>query len=172
MFDIQKACQFEYEMLGFSLPELAQRYDMPLTLLESVCTEQSWAPRISTSELTTPKDISDFTDKFIESARVRLNIAAIVRQIDNQSRVAQLEQQILIKMSEVVEQLSIDGGHSPGQLLSIVQALDKLQERNPLLLADQLATAMKSGVTNGSNGGVNVYIQNNIPVVVEDGNVA
>lgn len=98
-----------------------------------------------------------------ETTRSKLSIVALVRQIENQALYAQLEHAFINKAFAIVEAIEETGDKASNQLLTLVQAVDKLQSRNPLMLADQLSVALNDKQGSGKDAPTfNVLIQNQV----------
>lgn len=162
MLDVNKACRFDYEMLGEDLPVLAQRYDVPLSILEQECSAQGWYRRVEPTGQLQTSDIQAFAEQLEKTTRSKLSIVSLMRQIDNQAVYAQLEQAFLTKALDIADSIEPGNDKSAQQLLALIQAIDKLQSRNPLILADQLSVALKDKEGQGSGQAVNVYIANQV----------
>ena len=163
MLDIVRACRFDYELLGEDLETLSRRYDIPVEALEHTKTLQKWERRVECTALATTTDINTFAKQLEETTRSKLSIVALVRQIENQALYAQLEHAFINKAFAIAESIDENGEKAPNQLLALIQAVDKLQSRNPLMLADQLSVALKDKAGSGKDAPTfNVLIQNQV----------
>ena len=164
MLDIVKACRFDYELLGEDLEALSRRYDIPIDALENTKKIQQWARRVECTALTaTTTDIDTFARKLEETTRSKLSVVALVRQIENQALYAQLEHAFVNKAFAIVDAIDENSEKASSQLLAVIQAVDKLQSRNPLMLADQLSVALKDRSGSSKDAPTfNVLIQNQV----------
>ena len=163
MLDIVRACRFDYELLGEDLETLSRRYDIPVEALEYTKELQKWERRVECTALAATTDINTFAKQLEETTRSKLSIVALVRQIENQALYAQLEHSFINKAFAIVESIDENGEKAPNQLLALIQAVDKLQSRNPLMLADQLSVALKDKAGSGKDAPTfNVLIQNQV----------
>ena len=163
MLDIVRACRFDYELLGEDLETLSRRYDIPVEALEHTKALQKWERRVECAALATTTDINTFAKQLEETTRSKLSIVALVRQIENQALYAQLEHAFINKAFAIVESIDENGEKASNQLLTLIQAVDKLQSRNPLMLADQLSVALKDKAGSGKDAPTfNVLIQNQV----------
>lgn len=163
MLDIVKACRFDYELLGEDLETLSRRYDIPVEALENTQKIQQWERRVECTALATTTDINTFAKQLEETTRSKLSIVALVRQIENQALYAQLEHAFVNKAFAIVDAIDENSEKASSQLLAVIQAVDKLQSRNPLMLADQLSVALKDKPGSGKDAPTfNVLIQNQV----------
>lgn len=160
--DVAKACKFDFEYLGFSLSEVAKRYNMPMQLLLDISTQENWTPKVDLIGVAPAdagcKAITEYVDELTEVTRARLTVGALLRQVDNQALYAQIERTCLERALQMAEALDPMDDKGTQKLANIVSAIEVLSNQNPLVLADQLKMALKSEASNGSGAMVQVNV--------------
>lgn len=161
MADIQKhriaAAKFEYEYLGKSPQEIALAYDFPLVSLESEVRQQEWSRKIEPTELPDTKDMQDFAGQLEKITRSKLSIISLFRQIEQQPLLAEIEKAMLGKILEFTASLDSMDDKCANKLLNLAKAIEAIQARNPIDLADSFKDAIAS-----QGSGIVVNIANQI----------
>ncbi len=151
------ACKFDYEYLGKSPSELAGQYGFPLASLNEEIEDNGWHRKIEPTSLPDSKDIQVFADQLEKLTRSKLSIISMFRQIDNQSLYAQIEKALLEKILEATVELDSIDDKMATKLVNLAKAVQSIQEREPINLADSFKEALES-----SGQGVVVNIANMI----------
>lgn len=132
------ACQFDYEYMGRSIPALAQTYGYPESLIEDQVNKGNWSRKLDELIIPDSNDLEEFADKLREVTKAKLNVVALMGQLENQAMVNQLEKVCLQKALELASDLDSNDVKAPGMLKTIVSTLNSLQDRNPVNLADNI----------------------------------
>lgn len=149
------ACRFEYEYLGKSPAELAGQYEFPLASVEEEIHLKSWERKIAPTDMPETKDMQEFADKLEKITRSKLSIISLFRQIDNQPLYAEIEKALLGKILEATTSLDALDDKMANKLVNLAKAVQSIQEREPINLADSFKEALES-----SSSGVVVNIAN------------
>lgn len=150
------ASKFDFEFMGKSIKAIADTYDLTEDQVKFHMEQDSWQRRIEPQEIEESRDLKTYAENLAEVAKSRLSIIAIVRQIDQQPLIAELEKLCLDKAMELVAELMPEDPRSPNKLKTIVEAVNLIQKNNPVPLGEQLQKALEA------KPGLTVNIQNNI----------
>lgn len=152
------AARFEYEYLGKSTNEIALAYDFPLVSLEDEIAVKGWDRKIAPTEMPDTKDMQEFADKLEKITRSKLSIISLFRQIDQQPLLAEIEKAMLAKVLELTSSLDSLDDKSANKLLNLAKAVESIQSRNPI----DLAETFKEALSGQGASGVIVNIANQI----------
>ena len=145
-----RAAKFDYEYLGKSLEDIARQYGLPLRGI----TEEKWERRVT--DLDKPivaSNLANMATALQDRTHARLKVIGIHRQLENEPLIAQLENAILQKAMEIVDNISVMDMRAPAALSSLMQTIRTIQDRDPVQIVDA------KGVT---AAGLIVNVQNNI----------
>jgi len=151
------ACKFDYEYMGKSVAELAAQYGFPLQSLEEEINIKSWSRKIAPTEMPKTDDMQAFATALEKLTRSKLSIISLFRQIDNQSLYAEIEKALLGKILEATSELSSIDDKMANKLVNLAKAVQSIQEREPINLADSFKDALEQ-----QGSGVVVNIANMI----------
>jgi len=151
------AAKFDYEYLGKSVAELATQYNFPVLGLKEEIELKSWERKIAPTEMPETKDMQVFADQLEKLTRSKLSIISLFRQIDNQALYAEIEKALLQKILEATTSLDSLDDKMAAKLASLAKAVQSIQEREPINLADSFKEALEH-----SGQGVVVNIANMI----------
>jgi len=132
------ACKFDYEYIGRSVKQLSDTYGYPENLLDKQIEDGEWERKLDRMVVPETKDLATFADNLREVSKAKLNVIALLGQIENQSMVAQLEKLCLDKALELAAELDPQDTKAATKLNTIVNTLNTLQQRNPVNLADNI----------------------------------
>lgn len=141
------ACRFDYEYMGKSLPELSRIYGFPSALIEQEITSSQWVRRLEPTELPDTRDIELFAKALEETSRLKLSVIALFRQIEQQPLIAEIEKEFLRKALLLASSLDPEDDRAATKLSTLVKAVQTLQDRDPIALAEQVKAAANTGLT-------------------------
>jgi len=136
------ACRFDYEYLGKSPEELAAQYEFPIVHLKDEIELKGWVRKIEPTDMPDTSDIQAFADQLEKLTRSKLSIISLFRQIDNQSLYAEIERSLLKKILEVSAEVDVTDSKAASKLVSLAKAVQSIQEREPINLADSFKDAL------------------------------
>jgi hypothetical protein len=152
-----QACKFDYEFLGKSTSQLAKDYGFrEQDILEEI-EIKGWERKIEPTALPNTTDMQQFADALETITRSKLSIISLFRQIDHQPLIAQLEKTFLEKALLLASELNSMDDRASAKLNNLVKAVETIQNRDPINLADQVKDQLKNG-----GSGVTVQILNQI----------
>lgn len=152
-----QACKFDFEYLGKDIPTLARDYSFREEDISAEIEIKGWERRIEPTQLPDTRDMQEFGTALEAITRSKLNIIALFRQIDHQPLIAQLEKTFLEKALILASELNAMDDKATTKLNNLVKAVNQIQDRSPIDLADKVADQLKSG-----GAGVTVQIMNHI----------
>ena len=117
------ASKFDFEFMGKSVEAIAQTYDLTVDQVKFHQEHDNWQRRIEPQEVTESRDLKTYAENLADVAKSRLSIIAIVRQIDQQPLIAELEKVCLDKALELVAELMPQDPRSPNKLKTIVKLM-------------------------------------------------
>ena len=151
------AARFDYEFMGKTAEEISVEYRYPLVAVKQEIELAGWTQKLDPLELPATDDISKFASELEESAKHRLSIISLFRQLNNQSVITQIETEALKKILSLVESIDDTKRGAAKDLTTLINAVVKLQEQSPVKIAEELKAQ-----TEGKEGGVTIQILNSV----------
>ena len=136
------ACKFDYEYLGRSVKDLAQSYGFLEANLLTEIEQSGWERKIQPTELPDTADMEKFAKELETATRSKLTIIGLFRQIEQQPLISQIEKALLNKILLLASSVKIDDPRATTQINNLVKAIQMIQDRNPISLADTLKDSL------------------------------
>lgn len=150
------AARFDYEYLGKTVEDIATTYSLSVGVVTAAKASGKWERLVEADKLvpTDATSLENLAEKLATTAKSRLTIIALMRQVELAPWMNELEKQLVMKSVEAVQALTPEDEDMVRKLKQLTSVLNELKGSNFNPLVEAIA--------NATDGKVVVQIQNNL----------